>query len=189
MTSVISHLGLFPNPAASKAQLYYNSESDPFDDDRLLKKIDALMADANPSEVVDIWREEVASLLSSFASTHHPDTPVVVVDSLSQLDTLEADRMIHKGAKIDRKLGGLLRQVEEEERQEEIDRQLREGMVSPGVYPDKIVNNSTFGARAAENHNAYYNDNILRAFDARVKRPRSERIPHMKRGGYRGRNR
>lgn len=70
-----------------------------------------------------------------------------------------------------------------------IDRQLREGMVAPGVYPDKVAHNSTFGARAAENHNAYYNDNILRAFDARVKRPRSERIPHMKRGGYRGRNR
>lgn len=51
------------------------------------------------------------------------------------------------------------------------------------MYP-KIEDNSTFGATAATSHNAYYNDNILRAFDAAVKRPRAERVPHLKRGGY-----
>jgi hypothetical protein len=165
-TPLMSCLGLFAHTPASKTQLYYNLESDPLDDEELRKKIDNLMTYAVPPEAEEIWRAEVASMLSSFAVAHHPDNPMVVIDSLSPM-----------------------RQIEEEEKEKEISRQLRESMAAPGLYSEAIEKNSTFGAQAVENHNAYYNDNILRAFDARVKRPRSERIPHMKRGGYRGRNR
>jgi len=182
-TPLMSCLGLFAHTPASKTQLYYNLESDPFEDEQLCKKIEGLTEHAVSPEAVEAWRE------SFFAHESHPDAPTVLIDSLSPLDTLEADRMIHQGAKIGRRLGDLMRQIEDEEKEEEISRQLRESMAAPGLYSEAIAKNSTFGARAVENHNAYYNDNILRAFDARVKRPRSERIPHMKRGGYRGRNR